>query len=86
MLAVLLSLCVVSATVVAAVGVIRYLADPERLRWERIEQRQRTREAAARVAARYAMIPAMTVVAPSPRRTNGQPEQDRRPTPPAGGL
>lgn len=66
MLTIMIALCAASATVVAAVAVIRFMADPARARWIRLAQRARTREAAARVAARFAALPSMTVVPLAP--------------------
>jgi hypothetical protein len=60
----LVSFCVVAALAILGVAVLRWWRNPEFLRWIRIEKRARTREAAARVAARYASLPSITVKPP----------------------
>ena len=63
-MAVLIGICVIAAALVTAIAVVRYFRDDETLRWERIAQRARVREAATRAAAKYEALPAMTVAAP----------------------
>lgn len=82
-LVVLVAMCGVSAAVVLAIALVRWVRDPEALRWARIEQRARTREAAARAAARYASLPSITVAAPLVPFVPPAPPMD---PPPPGGV
>lgn len=60
----LVSFCVIAAAAILGVAILRWWRNPEFLRWIRIEKRARTREAAARVAERYASLPSITVMPP----------------------
>ena len=60
----LVTFCVIAASAILGVAVLRWWRNPEFLRWIRIEKRARTRAAAQRAAERYASLPSITVKPP----------------------